>query len=805
MQAEKEAPRNRLVGSLLARAVFACATAAAPVALSPGSADAADTVPPAIQLPGTQPGEASQIQSVGKCDNCHGNFPSAGEPWFNWAASMMAQATRDPLFWATLAVAEQDFDGAGDLCIRCHTVEGWLGGRSTPTDGSGLVEGDSDGVQCDVCHRLVDPDGSEHPGIQNTPFLAHDEASPPIGYYGAGMYVLEDGNDKLGPYSDADANHQFLQSRFHRSSQLCGTCHDVSNPVVGDLAHNHGAQQQLPPGTYSGDPESAVDQKAAFNNFPYQYGVVERTFSEHQASLFPQTPVSDYPNLPSELRTGAIQRAYEAALLAGTGGDYEDGTLRRFTCQSCHMRPVVGQGCDKNPPVRSDLPLHDLTGGNYWVPDAMQHLDASGLLRLGGGLSGDQINALNLGKVRALQNLQEAASLSVVDNLLEVVNLTGHKLISGYPEGRRMWLNVKWYDAGNVLIAEDGAYGPLAVEIDGAPASVETLLDLHDPYAPIYEAHGAITQEWAAQLLAAGASPDLPLGFDRVTGEVTRRLGELAAQDPGTYYESFHFVLNNALVKDNRIPPYGMSRDEAEKRNILPVPAEQYGDPGAGGVYRHWDEVALNPPPGADHAAIQLLYQPTSWEYIQFLDLANSGAIGFLADEGRNLRDSWLATGMAAPRVMASATWEAGMPACSDGLDNDGDGGVDYPDDPGCASGVDGSENSVATACDDREDDDGDGFVDFPRDPGCRDPSWSAENPQCQDGVNNDGALGTDFDGGDSVLGAGKGDPDGADPQCVGTPWKNREAASSGGCGIGGVELAPVTMVLFFLRRRRSG
>jgi len=30
----------------------------------------------------------------------------------------MGNAGRDPVFWATLAVAEQDFDGSGDLCIR---------------------------------------------------------------------------------------------------------------------------------------------------------------------------------------------------------------------------------------------------------------------------------------------------------------------------------------------------------------------------------------------------------------------------------------------------------------------------------------------------------------------------------------------------------------------------------------------------------------------------------------------------------------------------------------------------------------
>ena len=97
---------------------------------------------------------------------------------------------------------------------------------------------------------------------------------------------------------------------------------------------------------------------------------------------------------------------------------------------------------------------------------------------------------------------------------------------------------------------------------------------------------------------------------------------------------------------------------------------------------------------------------------------------------------------------MASANWQLETPACSDGLDNDGDGTADYPDDPGCASTVDESENAASVACDDRVDDDGDGLIDFPRDPGCRDSAWSLEDPQCQDGVNNDGAVGTDFDGG---------------------------------------------------------
>jgi hypothetical protein len=111
------------------------------------------------------------------------------------------------------------------------------------------------------------------------------------------------------------------------------------------------------------------------------------------------------------------------------------------------------------------------------------------------------------------------------------------------------------------------------------------------------------------------------------------------------------------VIKDNRIPTYGMSYDQAAVRNALPVPADQYGNPGPGGTYKHWDEVALTPPIGATYATIDLLYQPTSWEYIQFLYLANNRQNSFLANEGVNLLDAWLNNGMAAPYVMASTTW----------------------------------------------------------------------------------------------------------------------------------------------------
>ena len=98
-----------------------------------------------------------------------------------------------------------------------------------------------------------------------------------------------------------------------------------------------------------------------------------------------------------------------------------------------------------------------------------------------------------------------------------------------------------------------------------------------------------MSQEWAALLLSLAYHSDFPLSYDRLSGEVDYTLADLESQAPGTTHETFHFVLNNQVVKVNRIPPYGMRYDIARERNALPVPATQYGNPGPGGAVRIFD------------------------------------------------------------------------------------------------------------------------------------------------------------------------------------------------------------------------
>jgi hypothetical protein len=642
---------------------------------------AATTVPTDIQQPGTQPGGAPTITSPTNCDNCHDDTGGTQDrqlyPGYAWRGGMMANAGRDPIFWATLAIAEQDFlpgsnpttrGGVGDLCIRCHSVGGWLAGRSTPTDGSGLsASSDTDGVECDFCHMLVNPD--QPVNISGTteayvsPFEAYDAVTGEP-HFGSGQYVLNGNGTRLGPYTNAQARHTFIASPFHRQGQLCGTCHDVSNSAVGDLAHNNGSALPLAPGSFSGVPGSPIAGKAAFNNVPYKYGIVERTFSEWTASSLDTLLVNSFNTLPTDLKAagGSLAIAYNKAFGARSNANYEDGAARTFTCQTCHMPATTGLGCNKaGVPVRTDLPMHDQTGAGHWMPDAVIWQNDQGTLRFGTGITATQRAALLAGQTRAIAMIKSAASISAVQsgtNLsVKVTNLTGHKLISGYPEGRRMWLNVKWKDAGGAVVAENGAYGPIGRSVTdraGVSRPVQSILD--PAGTKVYEAKPGLTREWAAQLINLGYPAGMPLSFDRITDAVELTLGQLAAAAPGSAHHSFHFVLNNVVMEDNRIPPYGFSYDEARMRNALPVPAAQYGAPGPGGTYRYWDEVPFPIPAGAVAAEVRLYYQQTSWEYVQFLWKGNDGLNAFLANEGVNLLDAWANKGMAAPVEIAAAT-----------------------------------------------------------------------------------------------------------------------------------------------------
>ncbi len=171
-------------------------------------------------------------------------------------------------------------------------------------------------------------------------------------------------------------------------------------------------------------------------------------------------------------------------------------------------------------------------------------------------------------------------------------------------------------------------------------------------------------------------------------------------------------------------------------------------------------------------------------------------------------------------RIKIRAAYEDLTFDCEDGLDNDDDGRVDWAGgDPGCASQSDDTETSDLLVCDNGVDDDGDGLIDT-SDPACSsgdpyvpDPNALAELTQCQDGLDNDGQAGIDFDGGfsldqdddgliDAVFNPDTPPVGAADTQCVNRPWKNTEGSSGRRCGLG-FEFALLLPALMWLRQRR--
>lgn len=93
-----------------------------------------------------------------------------------------------------------------------------------------------------------------------------------------------------------------------------------------------------------------------------------------------------------------------------------------------------------------------------------------------------------------------------------------------------------------------------------------------------------------------------------------------------------------------------------------------------------------------------------------------------------------LPLGMRSPVVAPAAepvAVVAPVMICADGQDNDADGQVDFPADPGCAAPDDPDETDPPQ-CADGKDNDGDGLSDFPNDKGCSGGDDTDETDPCR-------------------------------------------------------------------------
>ena len=360
--------------------------------------------------------------------------------------------------------------------------------------------------------------------------------------------------------------HETELNPFTSDSAMCGSCHNVTNPLTG-IAE-------------------------------------QRTFSEWAAS------------------------------------DFADPAKPEFaTCQECHMpkSPGLNNACSLlglDPTygfyskLRLDLPSHRFAGANAWVPQLFKILypnvdqvwktgsNFTGFLFFGSAsrdiLWDDVSNEVVSTMARAAEVNMTATETTpgVIDAAVSIENKTGHKLPTGYPEGRRMWIQVKAFDANDTPFFVSGVQD----------SNSELILDAN---IKVYEMHMA--------------SENAVLGIPN--------------------QDTFHFLLNNKISKDNRIHPKGMIQQKGMGGTdsfdpvLAPWPL--------GGLYpdNHYIDTTnyqITVPAGTLRpikVTATVFHQVSSFEYVDFLANGGDALNSTLPSPNMAIvRNLWL-TGLPAPAI----------------------------------------------------------------------------------------------------------------------------------------------------------
>ncbi|MEW8253248.1 MAG: hypothetical protein AB2747_02720 [Candidatus Thiodiazotropha taylori] len=478
----------------------------------------------------------------------------------DWAGGIMAQAARDPAFYAALNIANRDFINllehvnlggdippltelgfstalellgkaeneqavVGDFCLRCHSPAGWLEGFSEPTTpenphlrgdfwGASFEqfsatsaqapdplhdtdsEGHMDGISCDVCHRMID-NQKDASGIKAA---------------GNGGYFVT----QHEPFSDTESDEPRVMDPFQRESALCGSCHEVTNPFLKTLT----------------DP----DGDGVPADMPHP---IERTYTEWYNSAFPNKA------------NGRCQDCHRPMRFAGAQ-----------TWMLSHLERLWG-------PI--DQTWSDL---GYAVPASRQAaLDARVLDNLD-FIDGKTANISVISKSRRLRPGQSGSVK------FKITNKTGHKLPTGYGEGRQMWLHVKiWTKKGVIL--EDGKVDPVSGEV--LVANPDDIFEI--------------------KALAEGYGDLLDEDNDGVVSE---------------HEKEFHFALLNKVVKDNRIPPQGFNKAAYMAQGAFIIPEDEYAD-GQNWAEREYHFTVPANAKGDIKVEAKLMYKTFSNHYVEFL------------------------------------------------------------------------------------------------------------------------------------------------------------------------------------------
>ncbi len=399
----------------------------------------------------TQPGElVNDLFLPEQCAFCHGYTNAAADindppysPLHTWQGTLMANSARDPVFWAGIAVAEQDDPEETETCVRCHSPRAFLSGNGGVTRIQDLGPNEEGGVDCELCHRM------------------EEDIGVPAGN---AAYTIDDalGVDNVprrGPWDFTDGvpepPHDWIYDPYIGESRFCGTCHDVTTPAerVDD---------------------DGVGMGRSFNE--------QRTYSEWAGSAYAQA-----------------------------GDDFR-------SCQDCHMTPVEDKpGCSDHINQYTHATggrRHDFNGANRFMLELLREEYGDNGLAEVASVYFD----LNIERMDAF--LATAASVDVqapqsveVDQGIEglqvtVTNDSGHKLPSGYSEGRIMWIEVVGRYGQDVLFSS-GAWSPEAgIEAD---AQLRTYQGVAEDYSDGTQFRLLRNDHWVedTRIPPLGAQPDI--------------------------------------------------------------------------------------------------------------------------------------------------------------------------------------------------------------------------------------------------------------------------------------------------------
>jgi hypothetical protein len=141
------------------------------------------------------------------CSSCHASH------YGEWAVSMHARASDDPLFIAMNQRAQRETGGAiGNLCVRCHAPAAVATGATTNGLDLATLPTAMHGVTCYFCHSVDAVNGSN----DNPLHLA------PGGTFRAGIA------NPVGTPAHASTYSPLHDRDVASSASLCGACHDVT-------------------------------------------------------------------------------------------------------------------------------------------------------------------------------------------------------------------------------------------------------------------------------------------------------------------------------------------------------------------------------------------------------------------------------------------------------------------------------------------------------------------------------------------------------------------------------------------------